>query len=78
MKNLKRTLTEQLPRLAGYKLAYQGLSRAPTPINLTLSITNACNSRCQSCDIWTIYPAEKASWPEAEGVQQHAFAVMRQ
>lgn len=56
---LKRVLTEQLPRLAGYRLAYDGLVDPPAPINLTLSITNACNSRCQSCDIWTIYPAEK-------------------
>jgi MoaA/NifB/PqqE/SkfB family radical SAM enzyme len=56
---LKRLITEQMPRLVGYRLAYEGLAKAPAPINLTLSITMACNSRCQSCDIWTIYPAEK-------------------
>jgi MoaA/NifB/PqqE/SkfB family radical SAM enzyme len=56
---LKRALTEQLPRLVGFRLAYEGLIKPPAPINLTLSITMACNSRCQSCDIWTIYPAEK-------------------
>ena len=56
----KRILTDQLPKLAGYRLAYEGLLRTPTPINLTFSVTNACNSRCQSCDIWSIYPAEKA------------------
>lgn len=49
----------QLVKLAGYRAAYAGLRQPPAPINLTLSITNACNSRCQSCDIWTIYPAEK-------------------
>jgi MoaA/NifB/PqqE/SkfB family radical SAM enzyme len=56
---LRRALGEPLARLAGYRLAYEGGRKAPAPINLTLSITMACNSRCQSCDIWTIYPAEK-------------------
>jgi MoaA/NifB/PqqE/SkfB family radical SAM enzyme len=56
---LRRLVKEQLPRLVGYRLAYEGLAKPPAPLNLTLSITNACNSRCQSCDIWTIYPAEK-------------------
>ncbi|MCA9565479.1 MAG: hypothetical protein KC561_18405, partial [Myxococcales bacterium] len=56
---LKRLLTDQIPKLGGYRLAYEGLRNPPAPMNLTLSITNACNSRCISCDIWTIYPAEK-------------------
>lgn len=56
---LPRALTEIAPRLAGYRLAYDRIAAPPAPINLTLSITNQCNSRCQSCDIWKIYPAEK-------------------
>jgi MoaA/NifB/PqqE/SkfB family radical SAM enzyme len=56
---LPRSVRELLPRLAGYKLAYERIIEPPAPINLTLSITNQCNSRCQSCDIWKIYPAEK-------------------
>lgn len=56
---LPRALTELAPKLAGYRMAYHGLAEPPAPINLTLSITNQCNSRCQSCDIWKIYPAEK-------------------
>ena len=56
---LSRALSEIAPKLAGYKLAYHGLKEPPAPINLTLSVTNMCNSRCQSCDIWKIYPAEK-------------------
>jgi MoaA/NifB/PqqE/SkfB family radical SAM enzyme len=56
---LPRALSEIAPKLAGYKLAYHGLAEPPAPINLTLSVTNMCNSRCQSCDIWKIYPAEK-------------------
>lgn len=55
-----RLLTEIAPRMVGYKLAYRGLARPPAPINLTLSVTNKCNSRCRSCDIWKIYPAEKS------------------
>ncbi len=55
----KRLFRELLPKLAGYRLAFHGLKRPPAPINLTYSITNSCNSRCQSCDIWKIYPAEK-------------------
>lgn len=54
-----RMTQEILPRLIGYRLSYHGLTRAPAPINLTYSITNKCNSRCRSCDIWKIYPAEK-------------------
>jgi len=54
-----RALSELAPKLAGFKLAYHGVAEPPAPINLTLSVTNQCNSRCQSCDIWKIYPAEK-------------------
>ncbi|MFT4704013.1 MAG: MoaA/NifB/PqqE/SkfB family radical SAM enzyme [Bradymonadia bacterium] len=56
---LPRALTEIAPKLASYRLAYDRLAQPPAPINLTLSITNMCNSRCQSCDIWKIYPAQK-------------------
>jgi MoaA/NifB/PqqE/SkfB family radical SAM enzyme len=56
---LPRALTEVAPKLAGYALAYRRIAAPPSPINLTVSITNMCNSRCQSCDIWKIYPAEK-------------------
>ncbi|MBA2663658.1 MAG: radical SAM protein [Bradymonadaceae bacterium] len=54
-----RLFKEIAPRLIQYKLSYHGLIRPPAPINLTYSITNKCNSRCRSCDIWKIYPAEK-------------------
>jgi MoaA/NifB/PqqE/SkfB family radical SAM enzyme len=46
--------------MLGYKLSYRGVRSTPAPINLTLSVTNKCNSRCRSCDIWKIYPAEKS------------------
>ncbi len=49
-----RAISEILPRLSGYALAYRKIIDPPAPINLTVSITNMCNSRCQSCDIWKI------------------------
>ena len=57
--SLKRALSEIAPKLAQSRLAYERAAPPPTPLNLTYSITNKCNSRCQSCDIWKIYPAEK-------------------
>ncbi|TVQ96765.1 MAG: radical SAM protein [Deltaproteobacteria bacterium] len=57
--SLRRTAEEVVPKLARYRLAYSGIGKPPAPLNLTLSITYKCNSRCQSCDIWKIYPAEK-------------------
>jgi MoaA/NifB/PqqE/SkfB family radical SAM enzyme len=67
---LPRALTEIAPKLTGYALAYQRLVNPPAPINLTVSITNMCNSRCQSCDIWKIYPAEKDRLDEELTVQE--------
>jgi len=65
-----RALSELAPKLASYRLAYHGLLEPPAPINLTLSITNMCNSRCQSCDIWKIYPAEKDRLAEELSVEE--------
>lgn len=48
-------ISELLPRLAQAKLAYAGLAPAPTPITLTFSVTNRCQSRCLTCNIWQLY-----------------------
>jgi len=64
MERLPRPIAELAPKLVGYRAAYAGIAPPPAPINLTLSITNMCNSRCQSCDIWKIYPAEKSRLAE--------------
>ena len=41
-----------LARLAGYRVAH-ATGRAPElPINLTVSVTYSCPSRCATCDIW--------------------------
>ena len=67
---LPRAVSELVPKLAGFRLAYERLVEPPAPINLTLSITNMCNSRCQSCDIWKIYPAEKDRLEEELSVDE--------
>jgi MoaA/NifB/PqqE/SkfB family radical SAM enzyme len=54
-----RLVREILPRLAQSRASRAGIARPPAPINLTYSVTNKCNSRCRSCDIWKIYPAER-------------------
>jgi MoaA/NifB/PqqE/SkfB family radical SAM enzyme len=61
---LWRLTTEIAPRLARFKASWYGFGKPPAPINLTLSVTNKCNSRCRSCDIWKIYPAENERLPE--------------
>ncbi|MBU4316521.1 MAG: radical SAM protein [Proteobacteria bacterium] len=46
---------ELLPKMAQYCLAKSGLSKPGKPINLTFSVTNVCQSRCRTCNIWEIY-----------------------
>jgi len=48
-------LNELLPKIIQYKLARNGLSGPGKPINLTFSVTNVCQSRCRTCNIWEIY-----------------------
>jgi MoaA/NifB/PqqE/SkfB family radical SAM enzyme len=48
-------IKEIFPKMIGFKLAYYGWLLPPTPITLTFSITNRCQSRCLTCQIWRIY-----------------------
>lgn len=41
-----------LARLAGYRAAHATGRPAQLPINLTVSVTYSCPSRCATCDIW--------------------------
>ena len=52
-------LCDLLPKMAGYRLARRGWAQPATPINLTLSVTNACQSRCKTCNIWTAYNSSR-------------------
>jgi len=46
---------ELLPKMVRYRLARQGLMGPGVPLNLTFSITNVCQSRCKTCNIWELY-----------------------
>jgi MoaA/NifB/PqqE/SkfB family radical SAM enzyme len=48
-------LRELLPKMLRYRLAHRGLVSPGLPINLTFSVTNVCQSRCKTCQIWDLY-----------------------
>jgi MoaA/NifB/PqqE/SkfB family radical SAM enzyme len=43
------------PKLVGYKLFRKLNFPKLLPISLTVSVTNNCNSRCKTCNIWKLY-----------------------
>lgn len=36
--------------------------KSPSPINVTLSVTNMCQSRCKTCGIWKLYLHDRAKF----------------
>ena len=48
-------LKEVLPRMIQYRLARSGIISPGLPLNLTFSVTNICQSRCKTCNIWKLY-----------------------
>jgi len=46
---------ELAPKMLRYRLAKNGLASPGMPINLTFSVTNVCQSRCKTCNIWELY-----------------------
>jgi len=50
-----RYIREVLPKIIRYRLHMLGLISPGTPLNLTFSVTNACQSRCRTCAIWKLY-----------------------
>jgi len=46
---------ELAPKMLRYRLAKNGLATPGMPINLTFSVTNVCQSRCKTCNIWELY-----------------------
>lgn len=53
--NATSYLRDILPRVVGYRLARAGLIAPPRPMTLTFSVTNRCQSRCLTCQIWRLY-----------------------
>ena len=60
--NLKDYMFYMLPRILRYKRAYARQARPIGPMVLTYSVTNLCQSRCQSCNIWDIYKQRPGLW----------------
>ena len=46
---------ELFPKVIKYKLSMWGVIKPPVPDNFTFSVTNMCQSRCKTCDIWQLY-----------------------
>lgn len=42
-------------KIMRFRLARLGVCKPGKPINFTFSITNKCQSRCRSCNIWDLY-----------------------
>ncbi len=67
-------IKELLPKIARYKAARSGLTHPGRPINFTFSVTNICQSRCKTCNIWKIYKDnpekknEELTLPEIEQI----------
>ena len=60
--NFKDYVFYMLPRIVRYKLAYHHIDRPIGPMVFTYSVTNLCQSRCQSCNIWDIYKQRPGLW----------------
>lgn len=44
-----------LPKIIGYKLFRKINFPKLLPLSMTVSVTNSCNSRCKTCNIWKLY-----------------------
>jgi MoaA/NifB/PqqE/SkfB family radical SAM enzyme len=42
-------------KVIAFRMARLGLIDPPSPITLTFSVTNLCQSRCKTCNIWRLY-----------------------
>lgn len=66
-------LREILPKMPRYAMAYREWVRPGTPLNLTFSVTNRCQSRCKTCGIWRIYrddPAKRREELTADEIER--------
>lgn len=61
---MKLGALELVPKLLGFRWAHATDTAPPLPINLTYSVTNLCNSKCLSCNIWRFYRDEPQKFKE--------------
>lgn len=69
-------ITTIFPKSLLFKLARQGVIQPCLPITLTFSVTNVCQSRCKTCNIWQIYP-NKHQDPQGELKIDEIKAIFR-
>ena len=50
------TMLEVLPQIPRYIAMRKGIGPKILPMNLVFAVTYRCNSRCQSCNIWSLWP----------------------
>lgn len=48
-------VSDIMPKMVNYKLARNGWVKPAMPINITISATNICQSRCKTCNIYQVY-----------------------
>ncbi len=53
--NAREFLTYFLPRILRYRAHRRGLAGPGWPLCLTFSVTNLCQSKCRTCQIWQRY-----------------------
>jgi MoaA/NifB/PqqE/SkfB family radical SAM enzyme len=61
---MKLSSLELIPKWFGFRAAYALDATPPLPINLTYSVTNLCQSKCLSCNIWRFYRDEPQKFKE--------------
>jgi len=44
-----------MPKVIAFKMARAGIIKPPMPVTLTYSVTNMCQSRCKTCNLWKVY-----------------------
>ena len=69
-------INEIIPKIPKYRLARKKILPPGKPFNLTFSVTNLCQSRCKTCNIWEIYKdspekrSDELSLPEIKSIFQ--------
>jgi len=63
-------IREIIPKIINYRLFMLGMASPGTPLNLTFSVTNLCQSRCRTCGIWKLYRDNPAKRDEELGIDE--------
>lgn len=67
---LKVLLPLKILNLKAFRTFGLGVQSHPMPINFTVSVTNRCNARCKTCNIWRIYEKEPSLSKSELGIEE--------